>query len=502
MSLDNHLIVEMRSHPTDLPTLQPVGWQVATPLDTGTTLATGKATYTYGESKLRIRLLARTFAVLGGCWVCLLIGGCSREQVLQFNQHADIADLPERHQANISETMLRLFGTPVNPRQRIVDADSESEEGEPTPLIDEVATDHLQYGARVYNARCAGCHGVSGDGQGPAGEFLQPRPRDYRRGIFKFTSTPYGAKPARHDLIRTIRRGAKGTSMPAFPWMSDEDLNAVIDYVMYLSRRGEVEGGVVLMAGEYFEDEDIEFYEFSDALESSADSWNNAEGQVVLPVSAEPTYEEGSVALGRKLFLSKGCSSCHGVDGKGQVEWISPEFIAKQESLPEDQREKINYDAWQEPAPAADLTARLLHGGRRPIDIYRRIHTGINGTPMPAFGDLFAEEPESIWHLVHYVLHIIEGGDPLAGIPSLPPEESSAVGEESATEDSVVEETPASIDPVPDDASSTDESEVESANAESAPTESKTETDDSSPEDAELDSSADEDPELEETPAN
>ncbi len=51
----------------------------------------------------------------------------------------------------------------------------------------------------------------------------------------------------------------------------------------------------------------------------------------------------------------------------------------------------------------------MLHGGRRPLDIYRRIYTGINGTPMPAFGDALADEPDTIWNLVHYVLSIVEG---------------------------------------------------------------------------------------------
>lgn len=50
----------------------------------------------------------------------------------------------------------------------------------------------LKRGQDVYMKRCVQCHGVSGDGNGPVGASMYPRPRDYRRGIFKFTSTPYG----------------------------------------------------------------------------------------------------------------------------------------------------------------------------------------------------------------------------------------------------------------------------------------------------------------------
>lgn len=364
-----------------------------------------------------------------------VLGGCAREPVAEFSVATEVSELTDLHQASISDSLVRLFGTPANPRIRMVDVEAEEpEEGEPTPLVDAVDQNRLKHGARVYNARCAGCHGISGDGNGPAGEHLRPRPRDYRMGVFKFTSTPYGLKPARHDLVRTIRRGAKGTSMPAFPWMTDEDLNAVVDYVIYLSQRGEVERYGVMMSDEYDDDEGIDFVEFTDGLESAMESWSDAASEVVLAASAEPAYSEETVTAGRKLFLSQGCAQCHGVDGKGQVEWLNPEFLAKQESLPESQREKINYDAWNEPAPAADLTARMLHGGRRPIDIYRRIHTGINGTPMPAFGGIFADDPEKLWHLVHYVRHIIEGGDPTAGIESLP----KAVDAGTATADAVV----------------------------------------------------------------
>ncbi len=377
-------------------------------------------------------------------WAVLLfaavLSGCSRTPEQAFNSATEVSELPERHQQNIEDGLRRLFGTPLHPRVRVADPDAEEasdedeadasdadaasdeaqvvavEYGGDVALSDIADLDHLAYGAKVYTARCAGCHGAAGDGNGAAAAHLVPKPRDYRPGVFKFTSTPYGSKPARHDLVRTIRRGAKGTSMPAFPWMTDEDLDAVIDYVIYLSKRGEVERFVAMISPDYAEDEDIEFVEFLDGIEAVNERWAEAEQSVVLPVTAEPEFSEETVVAGRKLFLSQGCSKCHGEGAKGQTAWLNPDFIAKQESLPDDQRETINYDVWKNPAPAADITARLLHGGRRPIDIYRRVYTGINGTPMPAFGSVFAEQPESFWHLVHYVRHIIEGGDPTVGI--------------------------------------------------------------------------------------
>ena len=71
-------------------------------------------------------------------------------------------------------------------------------------------------GYAVYRRNCLHCHGVSGAGDGPTAPFLYPIPRDYRKGIFKFTSTPSGFRPHRDDLRRTITYGLHGTSMPAF----------------------------------------------------------------------------------------------------------------------------------------------------------------------------------------------------------------------------------------------------------------------------------------------
>ncbi len=354
-----------------------------------------------GRSLHRIRFVSLCFVALG-------IGGCSRTPEPVYVTSEAVSKLPALHQRQVRETVTKFFGTPANPRLRL--PTEESAEDETPELVDIIDPDQLARGAAVFNRRCAGCHGITGDGNGEAAPFLVPKPRDYRLGIYKFTSTPYGAKPHRSDLIRVIRKGAKGTSMPAFPWLADEDVQAVVDYVKVLSYRGELEATVARIAeSDYDEDEEVDSFEFIDGVTRIHNNWEQAAYQVALPVTAQPKYSDETILAGRKAFLSKGCSKCHGDDGRGQTDWLSSEFIAALEALPEDRREQINYDAWGNVAPAADITARMLHGGRRPIDIYRRIYTGINGTPMPAFSQALADEPETLWHLVHYVKSIVEG---------------------------------------------------------------------------------------------
>src|SRR5690606_18664073 len=86
-------------------------------------------------------------------------------------------------------------------------------------------------GLLVYNQHCMGCHGVNGDGQGPAAERLIVKPRDFTAGVYKFRSTKQLQLPLEADLHRTITKGLPGASMPGFPLMSERDKVAVIEYI-------------------------------------------------------------------------------------------------------------------------------------------------------------------------------------------------------------------------------------------------------------------------------
>ena len=80
----------------------------------------------------------------------------------------------------------------------------------------------------------------------------------------------------------------------------------------------------------------------------------------------------------------------------------------------------VGTDAWGNPTKAADLTSGMLRGGTEPLDIFRHIDSGINGTPMPSFRDTLKSEPAIIWNLVSYVLYVAdirrEGSIPDSGI--------------------------------------------------------------------------------------
>ena len=99
----------------------------------------------------------------------------------------------------------------------------------------------MQLGRVVYMKNCMHCHGVTGDGNGPTGKFLNPRPRDYRNGKFKFTSTQSQEKATRDDLHRIVQYGIPGTYMPSFLLLGERETTAVVEYIRWLAVRGEFE---------------------------------------------------------------------------------------------------------------------------------------------------------------------------------------------------------------------------------------------------------------------
>ena len=88
----------------------------------------------------------------------------------------------------------------------------------------------------LYDRFCLACHGVRGDGAGPAAPWLDPPPRDLTAGRFKWTSTGDATAPARVDLAEVIRWGAPGTAMHGFgPSLDDAQVDALVDVVRALA---------------------------------------------------------------------------------------------------------------------------------------------------------------------------------------------------------------------------------------------------------------------------
>ncbi len=197
-------------------------------------------------------------------------------------------------------------------------------------------------GYGLYRRYCLHCHGVDGGGDGPTAAFLYPRPRDYRPGRFKFTSVaPSNPKPTREDLRKTIKYGLHGTSMPAFEaLMSGVEIEQVIDYVIFLSMRGETE--LALIDEAKLADKDDPALLAADTVKDLAgnvmNNWKATETLVVAPTARRTPPTRDSVLRGRDMFLGfeftgpnnqknkTACTDCHGIYAVGN----GTSFIEKQ----------------------------------------------------------------------------------------------------------------------------------------------------------------------------
>jgi len=207
----------------------------------------------------------------------------------------------------------------------------------------------LLNGQRVFEANCAVCHGSNGDGRGVAAHMLVTQPRDFRQGLFKFRSTPSGALPTDDDLRKIISTGIRWTAMVGRSDLTESERRAVVQYLKTFAPR--------------FANERIP-------------------ASIVMP--AEPARSQELVAQGRHWYRVADCAKCHGERGDGKG--ISSSELT---------------DEWGRPLPASDLTWRPLKRGSELRGLYLTIATGLNGTPMPAYGD--ALDGQQIWALVYYL---------------------------------------------------------------------------------------------------
>ncbi len=103
---------------------------------------------------------------------------------------------PPRIGKRLDSALNALFGSPANPKVELNDSELKQQiselELDVKTLKDGSKVDTLKEGSKHYRRHCMHCHGVTGDGRGPTGPWVNPHPRDYRQGLFKFISSDVG----------------------------------------------------------------------------------------------------------------------------------------------------------------------------------------------------------------------------------------------------------------------------------------------------------------------
>jgi mono/diheme cytochrome c family protein len=405
--------------------------------------------------------------------ICLLfiatvmsLGGCREKAPVSFEPNLVQAwkyvvkdNLPmEQASKDVTWAIHRMYGTPDDPK---LPESIASDEGLASLVKMEnlvrASGDESQAGRGLYRKHCVICHGVTGNGRGgQTSVVLVPYPRDYRMGVYKFKSTRRGSKPTRDDLTRLIKGGIPGTAMKVIPELTDADVQALVDYVIYLSWRGELERRLLDDAGMELDlttervfntewenssnsEEKSKFQEQWDiANEYVAEigtAWLEAEDRVVevpdapesipmadshadfvqLATGDQASALAESVKRGREVFIGKfaTCSKCHGEQGLGNGQTTDYDDWTKDWTVrvglkPEDRAGLVPLMARGALPPLNALPRNLadgmFHGGDRASDLYRRIVVGIDGTPMPSATFVDGEfTSDDVWHLINFI---------------------------------------------------------------------------------------------------
>lgn len=205
-------------------------------------------------------------------------------------------------------------------------------------------------GKALYVRYCIFCHGPFGDGRGESAPFLDPRPRDFTKAVFKCRSTPSGSLPLDSDLYDTISRGVHASGMPSWrPLLRQER----VDLVAYIKT-------------------------FSSAFQEEKPG-------PPVQIPPEPPSTPQSIQRGEQLFQNMNCWSCHGKDGRG----FGPSAATLTDS-------KGN------PITPFDFTSgSRFKCGETDGDMFRVLVTGLDGTPMPSFASAMTADQR--WDVVHYI---------------------------------------------------------------------------------------------------
>jgi DMSO reductase family type II enzyme heme b subunit len=218
------------------------------------------------------------------------------------------------------------------------------------------AQDGDNLGQVTYDRWCAGCHGVDGTGNGPGAEYMLPRPRDFTQALYQIRSTANGELPTDQDILDIINVGMPGTTMPGWEeLLSNDEKDALVQYLKSFSR--------------FFTPDEV---------------------PEPLDFGGPTRVNDDVLAEGQAQYQAVQCWNCHGEAGRGDGD-SSPTLE----------------DDGEFPIRAADLTENwTFNGGGDVEDIYRRLLTGLDGTPMPSFADVISAGEmtnDQLWAIAHYV---------------------------------------------------------------------------------------------------
>jgi len=248
--------------------------------------------------------------------------------------------------------------------------------------------------AEIYEHRCSVCHGENGAGDGPAADFLYPRPRDFTMGLFKFKTSPGDLPPRDDDMFQAIKFGLPGTSMPGWSdLLSDEQIRGLITTVKQFD------------ISAIWAPEDAPWEDFDDDGRYKKLDLNVITEQE--STDSQILYSAESVAKGESVY-EENCRKCHGEQGRGDI--TSGKFLEDDwgyRTWPRDLTKPWTWRTSGSPYGNTEIGKDDQTRDEVIRNIYTSLSIGIPGTPMPAHRGAGEDEEDAIstedrWHVANY----------------------------------------------------------------------------------------------------
>ncbi len=305
-----------------------------------------------------------------------------------------------------------------------------------------VQASELNKGRLAYVHYCYACHGMNGDGRGPASIGLRPSPRDFRMAAYKFDTVSEGL-PNDIDFKRIIKGGLHGTAM--LKWdITSVELDQVIQFIKTFPKapcnafvdvspecvdklEHYPDSSLEEKLGSVFEDTIVKLKPSEAKLglqvgqpkptgEPVVKQHYDENDDVVVDAPADPWLGKDAEAVktGEELYHFKfECTTCH-------AHYLTRKAIYDYKVAREPQA-VVSYRTamfYAVPQPNAvplfgvatmppDFTMnpiRSMRAGSELPDLYRLIAAGVG--VMPTWAQ--AAKPEELWALAHYVKSLAE----------------------------------------------------------------------------------------------
>ena len=119
---------------------------------------------------------------------------------------------------------------PLRLNSQAVEKDLQLQEAKVIPPVDvlsiiDPSPEIIAKGKMLFEQNCSSCHGNAGKGDGPAGEALDPKPRNYTQS----TGWKNGMKLS--EIYKTLEEGIPGSGMASYNYLLPEDKLALGTYI-------------------------------------------------------------------------------------------------------------------------------------------------------------------------------------------------------------------------------------------------------------------------------